>query len=451
MKPADGTIKKSPKPVLGVIARCVLAFVLCLALLFGLLCLTSLIPVSAIREHIAASAVLMDTQEGDFYYRRPGDARTIIHDYADAVYLNLLLHIDGDGLLKEVIAAPLYADETGMTQTGSLRRSVEQDPAPNAMYDRYWHGMLLLLRPLLVVTDISGVRVCITVLLLGLLAALCVLLWLRGQRDLSVLLVLCAALIRFPMLGLCVEYSPTWLVGLGFAIAAVFLDKASEASLAVLFVLCGVCTAFFDFLTTETAALLLPLIVLLCLRQKEGRLRSFRDGLRLCALAGLAWLLSYAAAFAAKWLLAEAVLGGGRIADAVSQAVYRQGFRLELASDVPQPVLAVAANLQALVSSASSLNSGAVLSVFAGVLVLLGALVYLFRKTGEQPALSLLLYLLAFLPLLRFAVLNSHSMTHTFFTYRALFSTVLCLLLATWRITSFGQFRSSRPKRGKKK
>ena len=436
---------------------CAAAFALCLVFLFGLLYLTSLIPISAIRDNIHASAVYMNEEEGDFYFRKENDSRTMIHDYADAVYLNIMYGIDGEELATKIIAAPLYSFGTRESpETQNLLARIEGDLPPNMVYDRYWHGMLIFLRPLMAVTDIAGARTCITVLLCALLLTLCVLLFLRGQRDLAVILLLCAALIRFPMLGQCIEYSPTWLVGLGFAIAAVFMGKTSLRRIAVFFVVCGACTAVFDFLTTETVTVLLPLVVLLCVRSREGTVQTFREGLRLCLLAGILWLLAYAAASVTKWILAELVLGGGRISTAWHQALARQSGET---GDIPaalQPVHAIALNLWTLFAAGSSLRYMTILAMFAGSLILIAAIVYLFRKEWPDWALSLLFFLLAFVPLLRMAVMNNHSLRHAFFVHRALFSTVLCLLLGTWRSIDFDLFRGGRgrkpaQKKGKKR
>ena len=68
-----------------------------------------------------------------------------------------------------------------------------------------------------------------------------------------------------------------------------------------MFILSGVLTCFLDFLTAETLTFTIPVILLLMLWEQESA--SLKTQVLRLIKWGCAWLGSYAAMFAIKWLL----------------------------------------------------------------------------------------------------------------------------------------------------
>ena len=75
-----------------------------------------------------------------------------------------------------------------------------------------------------------------------------------------------------------------------------------------------------------------------------------------------------------------------------------------------------------------------VLMIAAAVVGIAVSFVYLYRKTGKDCVLPALLALLALVPIFRIMFLNSHSYQHSFFTYRALFATIVCVITAVVKV-----------------
>lgn len=90
-------------------------------------------------------------------------------------------------------------------------------------------------------------------------------------------------------LRLSLEYQPVFLLTLVLYPLYLWLEKKGDQWLTLLSVAAGTAVAFFDFLTTETLTLLLPLILVMAVRTKEGRLSPMRESLRLIVTCGICW------------------------------------------------------------------------------------------------------------------------------------------------------------------
>jgi len=398
-----------------------------------LLYLTALIPKENFRENLLESAEYLAENEDEFYCRVVGDKRTLIHNYADVITFNIMYSIDGEDLWDELMMSPFYSDNINQDypMIGLLKERILEEKQADTLYDRYWHGMMVLLRPLFCFFTITQIRILMLVVLVGLLIVLSVLLW---KKDLAVLVValwISAVLSGYPMIAMCMEYVPVWLIMLGCSLAAVKIYR-NDRAVAGLLVISGVCCAFLDFLTTETVAIVIPLAVVLCLKEKDGQIGNYLKGVRWLLAKGVLWGIAYIGTLFIKWILSSLVLGQERISIALSMMSNRQGAQsVQLEETVfSQSVAAVLANVRLLfgISEAISLES-----IFTGIFIsglLIFAMIYLFHKKCSACVLPTLLVLLGCVPLMRMIVLHNHSLEHRFFVYRSLFATIVCMVVA---------------------
>jgi len=432
--------------------RVCVSFFATLFILVGLLIITAFIPRSAIRDNVLSSAIKMQEEGGDYYNLIDGKRYTRIHNYADAITLNILYSIGktDKGVLGDVFLDPHYAKGAVIdySMTEVLQEAVEQDLAPNYMYDRYWHGMVVYLRPLLVVTDISGVRIISEILLFGLLGFLSVLLWRRKQKLLTISLWIAAAMVALPIAAITMEYYSNWLVMLGISIAVVYWHKDWNQIFALM-TISGICCAFFDFLTTETITFVVPMVIALMLRQAEGKTEKFSKELVHVGIAGTVWVVSYLLMYVIKWGISSIITGTNRFAPALEMFWYRQGGAMDVVdiemfnqadfvwmqdNTMSFKTLAILYNIRNLLGISKECSI-ATLGLFclAG-LALLAVFYYLYRGKGQEAQSGWLILLLGVVPIVRYIVMYNHSYTHDFFTYRALFGTIVCLILGTWNI-----------------
>lgn len=82
-------------------------------------------------------------------------------NYADCILTNIIYHIDSENILTSILSASYYNPD-GEEVNESFSYAVN-NPAnvsgndkvvPNVDYSRYWHGSMVLLRPLFMFFDI---------------------------------------------------------------------------------------------------------------------------------------------------------------------------------------------------------------------------------------------------------------------------------------------------------
>ena len=168
-----------------------------LIIIFNLsLLLSSLFPSDLIYENAKESAEILKEQ-GDFVY---GPFNSIIENTTDGLIINEIYSIDSEEPLKSymlcrknykkgVTTNELF-DETGQLHTFSQDlHDDEGNPVPDngyfimdelinvlddkvttaRMYTRYYHGYLILFRPLLLIMNITQVRTLMTIVFLAIL------------------------------------------------------------------------------------------------------------------------------------------------------------------------------------------------------------------------------------------------------------------------------------------
>lgn len=399
-----------------------------LLMLWLLLVFSAMIPNEELQDNFVKSAESYNDVapfhfcDGDKWYG-------IADNYADSILLNVAWHMGNGNPFHASIDTDYYiGDEEGNRE--GLYLSVTEGAEPNTDYTRYWHGSVMFLRPLHLFTDVDGIKKIGVGVLLVLIALTAVMLIRAKHTDLAVLLVLSMLAVHVWNLQLSLEYQPAFLVTFLLCPLYLWQERKGDIRLTMLSVAGGTMVAFFDFLTTETMTLLIPLILVVAVRAKEGRLAPMRESVVLLVKCGLCWGLSYAGAFLVKWIVASLVTGENEFLTAVTSAAERLGGEVVLKADPPNSIFSsIAANLTVLFGGTERVEVGRVL---IGVLLYIGILLsvwYLFR-TKETENAALLLLLLGAVVFLRYLVVNNHSYLHEFFTYRALAAPILATLVA---------------------
>ena len=404
-------------------------FILLLTVLWVLLVLSARIPNTAIQKNMLQSALSYKEQEA-FSFENGNKWNAICDNYADAILLNISWYMGKGSPLTASLDTRYYDGETLGENAGLYLAVNEEELQPNTDYSRYWHGSAMFVRFMHLFTDVEGMKRWGFVGMLALALVTVGMLVRHRHGELAVALLLSMAAVQIWNIRLSLEYQPAFILGFWFCILYLWLERKSDFCLTVLSVAGGVSIAFFDFLTTETVVLLLPLILVVSVRASEDRLGELRDNIRLLAKCGSCWLLTYAGTFLIKWTAASLVTGSNKFILAFSSAGERMtGSLLGEGSDhpllrIPQ---AVAANLTVMFGGQNRIEWG---RVFGGLLItglILGSLLYLFYQKSNPTAVKLL-GILGSVVILRYMILSNHSYFHEFFTYRALISPIMAVL-----------------------
>lgn len=401
-----------------------------LSILWLLLVLSAAIPNEMLKEHMEQSALSYKEKEA-FAFEGSNRFSSISDNYADAILLNISWNMGGKNPFRSSLDTWYYSGGEFGESVGLYLTVIDDRIAPDTDYTRYWHGPAMVVRLLHLMTDVQGMK-WIGLAATFLFAALTIGMLAKYRHyDLAAALVLSMAAVRIWNIRLSLEYQPAFIICFLLCPLYLYGERKKEHWLTYLSVLGGTLIAFFDFLTTETIVLLLPLILVVAVRAAEDRLGSFEENRKLLFQCGLCWLTAYAGTFFAKWTAASLAAGENKFLAAFSSAGERLGGGLPeegLENSLLRIPAAVAANLTVLFGGEKRIDMP---RVFLGLIVaflLLGSVFYLFcRKKRNRTALGLLA-LLGGIVFLRYMALSNHSYLHEFFTYRALICPIMAVL-----------------------
>lgn len=338
--------------------------------------------------------------------------------YADTMILNLIASQDSSKPIETLFSSKYYVMDS-VNQKHSLKTVIDNDIVGNKEYLRYWHGSIVLVKPLLVIFSYQEILI-FNVVILALTFIVLLYLLFKRFKYLSILTGVAFLFTYSFLVPFTLEYTWTYLIA--FIISILALCIKDDSKLFILFFISGILTCFLDFLTTETLALLLPLTFVMLLKYKDKKIVNFKDGLLFVFKACLSFGIAYVFMWFTKWLLASFILNINAFDYVLREGTYRVYGSVNI-SFFEQLVSSVKDNFSLLLPfSLCGKYSEIVLSISV---ILIGSFFFLFRKEKEKLWFSKLLFLIGFIPIIRFLVLSNHSYLHSFFTYRALFPTVI--------------------------
>ncbi len=287
-------------------------------------------------------------------------------------------------------------------------------------YSRYWHGYLVLLKPLLLLLSFEEIKL-LNLLVQGIL--LLYILFRMRDRGLKAL-----------GLSFAAAYFLMFPVAMAFSLSMAICNYIMLAGMALLisrpnipendlhtlwyFMGLGIATAYFDFLTFPLITLGFPLVLALALRSDRDKDLMFV--IRSC----ISWGASYVLFWGSKWLIGSLILKENVVSDAIQTIFFRTSS--EGGND------RFSFYFQTLFKNLKMWNAipYLVFLVFLIILSIRGLL--LAKKTASLK--GLLPYLVvALLPFLWYAVILNHSYEHAAYTFRILTISVFAGLAGIYR------------------
>ncbi|MCI8820826.1 MAG: hypothetical protein HFK02_05440, partial [Clostridia bacterium] len=282
-------------------------------------------------------------------------------------------------------------------------------------YARYWHGYEVVLRPLLMVTDLAGVRY-FNMMVFFLLLFTC-LLQIReklGVKTAVAFLVSVLMVYGFAV-PMCMEFvSVFWILFGAVSVLLAYYDRWREhpERVAYFFVLIGSLTNFMDFLTAPILTLGIPLLFYCVLEARRGT--GFRRMMVRSILFSAIWGISYAMTWISKWAFASLLLQKNVMADALQSMLFRTGGGESEA--IPRGLMLMNNIGKLFGSDANSM----IFKVCVLMAAAMGVYFLLRHKPWKKIAKNGVFLWIALYPILWYLVLSNHSYIHPYFTYRAL-------------------------------
>lgn len=273
-------------------------------------------------------------------------------------------------------------------------------------YARFWHGYAVVSRP---VIAHYGYGQLMMVSFWGFFVLLILLLWQLSSRFGSG----SGAALLIPLIivntaGVFTYWTKavTWLVALGASVVLLrLLDRKPDLVPALPFFVVGALTSYVDFLQTPLVTFTLPAVALLLHGLRSGVLGSVSRQFRTLLVVSVSWIVGYAGAWTAKWILALVLVEGFALSSVFDTIAFRLSG--EYASATPGIGRAIAAVVGELGTRQL------VMGVVAYVVPLMVPRVrrHLAMAVRNAPAFLAL----AVLPILWIEILSNHSQVHSHF------------------------------------
>ncbi len=296
-----------------------IAYVMLTLLFMGMVVAAFSIPHSAIEDNVRQS-VQQVIDDGKMFTDQVGQIQPYkLGVFSDCLILGIAYCTDDNHPLESAMNDRfIMVDGSPVKGAKLMFERPDDDSFQPVIYSRYWHGNQVIIRPLLCLTTIYGIRVINWVILSILLLVLLIVLWRRTGRANALIVTLALAAFMIPSVPMCLNYVPTFYIALLASIFILCWKRVSTNwhTAVILFFIIGACTTFFDLLTTPMVALIVPLVVYMLYRKPEKTWRTV-------ILLSLAWLLGYALLWATKWSLAYLITGHAAFQDAMGAMTQR--------------------------------------------------------------------------------------------------------------------------------
>ncbi len=410
------------KNTLVEIIKYIMYFVFTVLVVLFLLIITSLIPKSAIQENLKESVPFFEKRSGmeEILKRRE---YTFVHYYADTIILNIINNIDSSKPLESVMVDKYYQKSYADVNYDFIK-SIKEEKEPNQQYIRYWHGSIVILRPLLTIFNIEEIYL-LNKILLWMLAILLFFILLRKSKKIAIIYIISMILIAFPIVPYCLEYSWTFYIMLIVSIIAIQIEKKGNQLLYKLFFITGILTCFFDFLTTELITFLVPMLLVLLVRKEEGRIKTIKEEIIFLIKSCVIWGIAYVAMWLTKWLLASIILNINALDYVKDNLLFRINGKKGYISTKELYIGSLYENFHNLypiniIKRKSDILKIVLISIFV-------LIISIDWKNIRKKWFSLILLFISVMPYMRYLILVSHSYYHSFFTFREQIITIIAL------------------------
>lgn len=380
-----------------------------------LLCLVYLLPLEPIQQHVKESMNTI-TKEGENPFLLKGYKGSSLDNFTDSIMLANASYRSEHAFYRAAML--VERTDNGQMQPieslyGYIMKSERQEIIA---YSRYWHGYLVILKPLLLFLNYDQIRMLNGVLFFGVLSGMAAG-FMKRKMWRGIIAFLFAVCSLFPMtIPYSLQYSSMFYIGILACLSIVWGYEYLEKKKAfIYFFLCiGMLTSFFDFLTYPLFTLGMPMI-LICVLDNSANAQKIWNVIKY----SIFWGIGYIGMWCGKWVVGSVLTKSNLFADAFITVAYR--LSNDASGKEINMVLAV-------------LRNGYIYFNFIGIVLGLLLCIWIWfgsRKCkksipGKYQQLSAL-FMTMIMPITWYCVVVNHSYVHYWYTFRSLAVSVFAL------------------------
>lgn len=427
--------KKSVSNILKSIIKYLFILVISIFTGFALLLVAFTLPTKSMELHIAQSVELID-QEGTYPTIFPWQTSQL-DNFTDSIMLEEAAY-DGDESLVDRALSVYRVSYPDLNPQQSLVAHYNSNlDASVSSYPRYWHGFLIILKPLLTIFNYSQIRVLNIFIQVALMVVLAIQMFKRRYKDYLILMLLSICTIMPLANAVSLQFATmTYIMLIATNIIVYFAPQWEKhrSRLFLFFFITGIVTSYFDFLTYPLVSFGFPFIIYLCVTSLNND--SIIAKLYVFLKALVTWGIGYVGMWSGKWILTALFMDTSIFSDVGSKLIERSSVTT---SNGSFSILAVfIENLCAWWKSP--------FSIIAVVVFLILVIIYFIKVRKIKPFLySTLLFIpLIILPFIWYVGTSNHSYIHYWFTYKILVICTfsgLCIPCYAFRIAKYSNIK----------
>lgn len=276
------------------------------------------LPDTNIRGHIAESIPLLKN-EGIGYAPFFQTDKSTLDTFTDELILNIATNKSPEeSTLKKSLENSYYFNG----DDPSLSEGIQDANMSNHEYSRYWHGVQVFIRPLLLFFNYPEIRYILMLVIFGLLAIVFSMIGKQVGIRYSVIFAIVISMMYIVIIPMSIQYSSIFIVTLVSIIALLLLYKKNkEKYVPMLFFVIGAFSTFFDLLTYPLITLGIPVALAVILQNRKGM--TLGKQIIFIIKLGILWAIGYGLLFFSKWLIATIVLQKDLIKVALDNILFR--------------------------------------------------------------------------------------------------------------------------------
>ena len=335
----------------------------------------------------------------------------VIHpttDSINAAMLNPRFGLTQDEKPVDALIQVLRGDSTGLSEL---------------IYPRYWHGYLVVIKPLLMAMKANHLRMFFAYAIFILFVVALLLCQKVLGTPYALALAAAVMILNLVSVSMSFQFAPIYLITMT---AIIFMLKKNRRLFDddlynYFFAAVGILIAFFDFLTYPIFSVVMLLSFWYVLNLRGLLKEKLSTVLKIMSGLLISWGIGYAGMWSGKWIISQILTGYDTFANAIHQvAVYSQA-----GNDLANIGWQITA-LGAIQRNIAVLGHGTIrIFLFAAIIFLLYVLIR-YRKSLTRRLILPYIFPAA-LPFLWYAFASGHSYIHAFFTYRNLAATIFAL------------------------
>lgn len=371
------------------------------------------LPTARVQSHVRESGTMLG-MEGELWSIVPSDGNTRLDNFTDSIMLLTSAYEGDEGAVDQaVFSYRVY--KKGATKEESCENCgiLADNEKSVKTYPRYWHGYKIILKPLLAFLNINEIRDLNMFFILVCCTAIILLLYKNGMGSYIIPYLFGICFLEIPTVAKSLQNSTIFhLISLaGIVILLGSRKEAFRKRYWAFFLMVGMATSYFDFLTYPIATLGFTLIFYVGLVgvYEKYDLKFVWHTIENSFL----WGIGYLGMWAMKWVLGTLFTGQNLFLDA------KEGITLRAGNEFQGVVL----NEKAVLDVMKEYFQGQAI-VYLIPLFILCLCVWIIKTKGYKDKRNwmavMVLLVISIYPFMWYYISKNHSYQHAFFTYRSM-------------------------------